>query len=95
MRTLHEKRSEQGIDSLGVSLVLGHLKRCGPNGKHLVSLVLGDLPNLGSHGLQEGTHVNLPISIVLTRKHWDLTKTRHGRQVVFEPVKVLKTSTKP
>jgi hypothetical protein len=86
--------SEQGIDSLGVSLVLGHLKRCGPSGKHLVSLVLGNLPNLGSHALQEGSHTHLPISIVLAGKHWDLTKTCHGRQVVFELVKVLKTSTK-
>ena len=86
--------SEQGIDSLGVSLVLGHLKRRGPNGKHLVKLVLSNLPDLGSHALQEGSHPNLPISIVLAEKHWDLTKTRHGRQVVFEPVKVLKTSTK-
>ena len=73
--------------------MLGHLKMSGPNGKHLVRLVLGDIPDLGSHALQEGTHANLPISIVLAGKHWDLTKTRHGRQVVFEPVKVLKTST--
>ena len=40
--------SEQDIDSLGVSLVLGHLQGCGPNGKHLVSLILGYIPNLGS-----------------------------------------------
>ena len=85
--------SEQGIDSLGVSLVLGHLKRRGPNGKHLVRLVLGDIPDLGSHTLQEGTHANLPISIVLAGKHRDLTKTHHGRQMVFKPVKVLETST--
>ena len=83
--------SEQGIDSLGVRLVLGHLKGRGPNGKHLVRLVLGDIPDLGSHALQEGTHANLPISIVLAGKHCDLTNTCHGRQVVFEPVKVLKT----
>ena len=82
MRTPHEK------------LVLGDLKRTGPNGKHLVRLVLGDIPDLGSHALKEGTHANLPISIELTGKHRDLTKTRHGRQVVFEPVKVMKTSTK-
>ena len=74
--------------------MLGRLKRRGPNGKHLVRLVLGDIPDLGSHALQEGTHANLPISMVLARKHWDLTKTRHGRQVIFESVKVLKTSTK-
>ena len=74
--------------------MLGYLKRTGPNGKHLVRLVLGDIPDLGSHALQEGTHANLPISIVLAGKYWDLTKTRYGRQVVFEPVKVLKTSTK-
>ena len=86
--------SEQGIDSLGVSLVLGHLKRCGPNGKHLVSLVPGNIPDLGSRALQEGSHANLPVGIVLAGKYRDLLKTRHGRQVVFEPVKVLKTSTK-
>ena len=40
--------SEQGFDSLGISLVLGHLQRSGPNGKHLVSLILGYIPNLGS-----------------------------------------------
>ena len=40
--------SEQGIDSLGVSLVLGHLQRSGPNGKHLLSLILGYIPDLGS-----------------------------------------------
>ena len=57
--------SEQGIDSLGVSLVLGHLKMRGPNGKHLVSLVLGDIPDLGSHALQEDSHANLPVGIVL------------------------------
>jgi hypothetical protein len=74
--------------------VLGHLKRSGPNGKHLVSLVLGYIPNLGSHALQEGSLVNLPISIVLAGKHRDLTKTCHGRQVVFEPVRVMKTLTK-
>ena len=84
---------QQGIDSLGISLVLGHLKRCGPNGKHLVSLVPGNIPDLGSHALQENSHANLPISIVLAGKHRDLSKTRHGHQVVFEPVKVLKTST--
>ena len=44
--------------------------------------------------LQEGFHANLPVGIVLAGKHGDLTKTRHGRQVVFEPVKVLKTTTK-
>ena len=82
------------MDSLGISLVLGHLKGCGSNGKHLVSLVLGDLPNLGSHALQKGSHTHLPISIVLAGKHKDLTKTRHGRQMVFEPVKVLKTLTR-
>ena len=85
--------SEQGIDGLGVSLVLGHLKRCGPNSQHLVKLVRGNFPDLGSHALQEGSHANLPIGIVLAEKYRDLTKTRHGRQVVFEPVKVLKTST--
>ena len=85
--------SEQGIDSLGIRLVLGHLKRSGPNGNHLVRLVLGDIPDLGSHALQEGSHADLPISIVLAGKHWDFTKTRHGRQEVFEPVRVLKTLT--
>ena len=43
-------------------------------------------PDLGSHALQEGSHANLPIGIVLAEKHRDLTKTRHGRQVVFELV---------
>ena len=86
--------SEQGIDSLGVSLVLGHLKRSDPNGKHLVSLVLGYIPNLGSQALQEGPHANLPVSIVLAKKHRDLPTTCHGRQVVFEPVRVMKTLTK-
>ena len=94
MRTPHEKRSEQYINSLGVSLVLGHLKRSSPNGKHLISLVPGNILDLGSHALQEGSHVNLPVGIVLAGKHRDLPKTRHDRQVVFEPVKVLKTSTK-
>ena len=86
--------SEQGIDSLGVSLVLSHLKRIDPSGKHHVSLVLVNIPDLGSHALQEGSHASLPVGIVLVRKHRDLPKTRQGRQVVFEPVKVLKTSTK-
>jgi len=86
--------SEQGIDSLGISLVLGHLKRRGPNSQHLVKLVRGNLPDIGSHALQEGSHANLPVGIILAGKHRDLTKTRHGRRVVFEPVKVLKTSTK-
>src|SRR6185312_15200850 len=86
--------SEQGIDSLGVSLVLSHLEMSDPSGKHHVSLVLGNIPDLGSHALQECSHANLPVGIVLAGKHRDLSKTRHGRQVVFEPVKVLKTSTK-
>ena len=86
--------SEQGIDSLGISLVLGHLQRSGPNGKHLVSLVSGNIPDLGSHALQEGSHANLSVGIVLAEKHWDLTKTRHGRQMVFEKVRVMKTLTK-
>ena len=74
--------------------MLGHLKRRGPNDKHLVRLVLSDIPDLGSHALQEGYHANLPLGIIIAGKHWDLTKTRHDRQVVFEIVKVLKTSTK-
>ena len=92
---------EQSSLHLGCALVvvlkaleLGHLKRSGPNGKHLVRLVLGDIPDLDSHALQEGTHVNLPISIVLAGKYRDLPKTCHGRQVVFEPVRVMKTLTK-
>ena len=60
----------------------------------LVSLVLGNILDLGSHALQEGSHANLPVGIVLAGKHRDLPKTIHGRQVVFEPVKELKTSTK-
>ena len=94
VRSSHARNaSEQGIDGLGVSLVLGHLKRRGPNSQHLVKLVRGNLPDIGSHALQEGSHANLPVGIVLAGKHRDLTKTRHGRRVVFEPVKVLKTST--
>ena len=73
--------------------MLGHLKRRGPNSQHLVELVRGNLLDIGSHALQEGSHANLPVGIVLAGKHRDLTKTRHGRRVVFEPVKVLKTST--
>ena len=89
-RTIHPPL----VRHLDLTLVLGHLKRRGPNSQHLVKLVLGNFPDLGSHTLQEGSHANLSVGIVLAGKHRDLSKTRHGRQVVFEPVKVLKTSTK-
>ena len=72
--------------------MLGHLKRRGPNRQHLVKLVRGNLPDIGSHALQEGSHANLLVGIILAGKQRDLTKTRHGCRVVFEPVKVLKTS---
>ena len=74
--------------------MLGYLEKCSPSSTNLKRDLLGNIPDLGSHALHEDAHANLPVGIVLAGKHRDLTKTCHSRQIVFEPVRVMKTLTK-